>query len=167
MNRRYRCLDADYSQQQEIEQPAGACLAVTRSVWESVGGMDPAFFPVWFEDVDFCARLLESGAKIVYCPAARFQHSWSPQRGATGVRRQADVLVREHGALCAKALCNVEGVHAPRRDRDGHGTSHAGRMRGGKPAGNTVGNGRRRLLARGDVGDRSERSVPAGSTEEA
>ena len=35
VNRRYRCLDADYSQQQEVEQPAGACLAVTRTAWDS------------------------------------------------------------------------------------------------------------------------------------
>ena len=75
VNRRYRCLDADYSQQQDIEQPAGACLAVTRTAWDSVGGFDEQFFPVWFEDVDFCKRLLESGSRVVYCPAARFRHS--------------------------------------------------------------------------------------------
>lgn len=75
VNRHYRCLDADYSQEQEIEQPAGACLAVTRAAWETMEGMDTRFFPVWFEDVDFCARLRESGAKIMYGPAARFQHA--------------------------------------------------------------------------------------------
>jgi len=75
VNRRYRCLDADYSQQQEVEQPAGACLAITRAAWESVGGFDERFFPVWFEDVDLCQRLLEHGGKIVYCPAAHFHHS--------------------------------------------------------------------------------------------
>lgn len=74
VNRRYRCLDADHSREQEVEQPAGACLAVTRSAWEMMGGMDTQFFPVWFEDVDFCARLRESGMKVMYCPAARFQH---------------------------------------------------------------------------------------------
>ncbi len=75
VNRRYRCLDADYSQQQEVEQPAGACLAITRRAWEEIGGFDEHFFPVWFEDVDFCKRLLERGDKIVYCPTARFRHS--------------------------------------------------------------------------------------------
>lgn len=74
VNRSYRCLDADLSQGQEIEQPAGACLAVTRIAWEKMGGMDTQFFPVWFEDVDFCARLRRSGAKIRYCPSARFRH---------------------------------------------------------------------------------------------
>jgi N-acetylglucosaminyl-diphospho-decaprenol L-rhamnosyltransferase len=75
VNRRYRCLDADYSIQQLIEQPAGACLAVTLAAWESVQGMDPAFYPVWFEDVDLCKRLFDRGAKIVYCPSARFHHT--------------------------------------------------------------------------------------------
>jgi GT2 family glycosyltransferase len=75
VNRSYRCLDADYSQQQAVEQPAGACLAVTRAAWESVGGFDEQFFPVWFEDVDLCKRLRENGGKIIYCPAARFRHS--------------------------------------------------------------------------------------------
>jgi GT2 family glycosyltransferase len=75
VNRRYRCLDADYSQQQEVEQPAGACLAITRAAWAAVGGFDEQFFPVWFEDVDFCQRLLESGGKVIYCPVARFRHS--------------------------------------------------------------------------------------------
>ncbi len=75
VNRRYRCLDADYSKQQRVEQPAGACLAVTRKAWDSAQGMDPAFYPVWFEDVDLCKRLLRQDALIVYCPNARFQHS--------------------------------------------------------------------------------------------
>jgi len=75
VNRRYRYLDADYSQQQEVEQPAGACLALTRTAWEKVGGFDEQFYPVWFEDVDLCKRLLDQGVRIFYCPAARFRHS--------------------------------------------------------------------------------------------
>jgi len=75
VNRRYRCLDADYTKPQPVEQPAGACLAITRVAWEAIGGMDTQFAPVWFEDVDFCKRLIDSGRKIVYCPAARFRHS--------------------------------------------------------------------------------------------
>lgn len=86
VNRRYRCLDADYSQQQEVEQPAAACLAVTRTAWDSVGGFDEQFFPVWFEDVDLCKRLLDQGARILYCPQARFRHSGAHSVGQLSLR---------------------------------------------------------------------------------
>lgn len=75
LNRSYRCLNLDRSKKQEIEQPAGACLAVTRKAWESVGGFDEGFFPVWFEDADFCQRLRIEGWKILYYPDAVFSHS--------------------------------------------------------------------------------------------
>jgi N-acetylglucosaminyl-diphospho-decaprenol L-rhamnosyltransferase len=74
-NRQYRCLDLDYSQRQEVEQPAGACLAIKRKAWEKLAGFDEDFFPVWFEDVDFCRRLRNGGWKILYCPDAIFSHS--------------------------------------------------------------------------------------------
>jgi N-acetylglucosaminyl-diphospho-decaprenol L-rhamnosyltransferase len=88
VNRRYRCLDADYSKQQPVEQPAGACVAVTRKAWDSVQGMDAAFYPVWFEDVDFCKRLLDQGASIVYCPTARFHHSGAHSVGQLEFRER-------------------------------------------------------------------------------
>jgi N-acetylglucosaminyl-diphospho-decaprenol L-rhamnosyltransferase len=75
LNRNYRCLDLDYTKSQEVDQPAGACLAVRREVWTSMGGFDEKFFPIWFEDVDFCRRLRTHNWKILYCPAARFIHS--------------------------------------------------------------------------------------------
>ncbi len=73
-NRRYRCLEMDYDRPAEIEQPPGACLLLQRSVWEELGGMDESFFPLWFEDVDFCRRLRDRGGRILYVPAARFRH---------------------------------------------------------------------------------------------
>ncbi len=73
-NVRYRCLDLDYQTAQEVEQPAGACLAVKRQAWNEVNGFDEEFFPVWFEDVDFCRRLRDKGWKIVYRPDAVFSH---------------------------------------------------------------------------------------------
>jgi|SRR5579883_1837345 GT2 family glycosyltransferase len=74
VNRHYRCLDLDYSKPQQVDQPAGACLAVRREIWENIGGFDERFFPVWFEDVDLCQRISKQKWKIQYCPNARFLH---------------------------------------------------------------------------------------------
>ncbi len=86
VNRRYRCLDADYSQQQEVEQPAGACLAISHTMWDKLGGFDEQFFPVWFEDVDLCKRLRDKGGRIFYCPGARFRHAGAHSVGQLSFR---------------------------------------------------------------------------------
>jgi GT2 family glycosyltransferase len=74
-NRRYRYLDADYARAQVVDQPAGAALAFRREVWQAVGGFDEQFYPVWFEDVDFCRRLQKEGWNLLYEPNAIFSHA--------------------------------------------------------------------------------------------
>ena len=74
-NARYRCLDLDLHAAQDVEQPAGAFLMFRREAWEQLGGWDEEFYPVWFEDVDFCKRLLASGWMIRLAPGARGLHA--------------------------------------------------------------------------------------------
>ena len=74
VNRRYRCLDFDFSKTSEIEQPPGAFLMFRRDTWETLGGFDPQFHPLWFEDVDFCKRAGSLGIKIVFEPRALATH---------------------------------------------------------------------------------------------
>jgi N-acetylglucosaminyl-diphospho-decaprenol L-rhamnosyltransferase len=72
VNRRYR--QNAPSGGGEIEQPAGAFLMVRRSAWAAIGGFDENFFPIWFEDVDFCKRLRESGYRLRFVPEAIARH---------------------------------------------------------------------------------------------
>jgi GT2 family glycosyltransferase len=74
VNRRYRCLDARLDIAQEAEQPPGACLLVRRQALEKAGHWDEAFYPLWFEDVDLCARLRASGFRLLFIPACRWEH---------------------------------------------------------------------------------------------
>ena len=55
----------------EVEQPAAAFWMLRRRAWEAIGGFDPRFHPAWFEDVDFCRRLLDAGWKILHFPRIR------------------------------------------------------------------------------------------------
>jgi len=74
VNRRYRYLDRDLNQPGPVEQPAGAFLMTRRDVWESLHGFDESFHPVWFEDVDFCKRALNSQYQIQYVPSVQATH---------------------------------------------------------------------------------------------
>jgi len=75
VNRRYRCLDLDYSRQLEVEQPAGAFLMFRRDVWQKLGGLDERFAPLWFEDVDFCCRTAKLGYRMFFVPEAVAEHT--------------------------------------------------------------------------------------------
>ncbi len=75
LNRRYRCLDLDLTREQDVDQPAGAFLMVRRTAWAQLGGFDENFYPVWFEDVDFCYRLSRAGWRIRYTPQAQATHT--------------------------------------------------------------------------------------------
>lgn len=72
--RHERYLDRGRDAPFDVEQPAAAALLVRASVFAGVGGFDPAFAPAWFEDVDLCAKILESGYRIRFVPAARASH---------------------------------------------------------------------------------------------
>jgi GT2 family glycosyltransferase len=75
VNRRYRCLDWDSSTCSKVEQPAGAFFMVRRAVWQELGGLDESFFPLWFEDVDFCRRIRDRGFSLYYIPEAVAKHT--------------------------------------------------------------------------------------------
>jgi GT2 family glycosyltransferase len=75
VNRRYRGLDLPYHRQCEVEQPAGAFFMVRRAVWQELGGFDETFWPLWFEDVDFCRRMAAAGFLSYYVPEAVAKHT--------------------------------------------------------------------------------------------
>ncbi len=74
-NRRYRCLDCDIRLSMQAEQPAGAFLMIRREAWEELRGFDEGFFPLWFEDVDFCRRLADRAYTLYYTPEAVVKHT--------------------------------------------------------------------------------------------
>ncbi|HUM03208.1 MAG TPA: glycosyltransferase family 2 protein [Thermoanaerobaculia bacterium] len=88
----------------DLEQPAGAALLIRREVFEALGGFDPAFAPAWFEDVDLCARILESGRRLRYVPSARATHV-----GGTAMNA---LSYRDYLPLYTRNLLRYLGRHA-------------------------------------------------------
>jgi N-acetylglucosaminyl-diphospho-decaprenol L-rhamnosyltransferase len=74
-NRKYRALDVDYGRRQTVGQPAGAFLMIRRAVWEELGGFDEGYYPLWFEDVDFCRRAADRGYVFYFVPEAVAKHT--------------------------------------------------------------------------------------------
>jgi GT2 family glycosyltransferase len=82
VNRKYRYLDRSLEEAGFVEQPAGAFMMIQREVWKKTGGFDEGFHPIWFEDVDFCRRAMESGYRAEYIPSVVGRHA-----GAHSIRR--------------------------------------------------------------------------------
>lgn len=75
INWHYRCFDLDHSAPQVVEQPAGAFLMIRRDAWAALGGFNEDFYPLWFEDVDFCKRAQYYGYCFYYEPGAVAKHT--------------------------------------------------------------------------------------------
>ncbi len=59
----------------------GACMAVRRSTFDELGGMDEQHLAVAFNDTDFCFRTWKQGLRVVIDPSATVVHRESVSRG--------------------------------------------------------------------------------------
>ncbi len=88
VNRRYRVAGFDWELAQDCDQPAGAFMMFRREVYDAVEGFDEGFFPLWFEDVDFCLRVRRAGFRNRYEPAAKANHVGAHSLSAVTLRER-------------------------------------------------------------------------------
>ena len=92
--RRYLARDLDDGENAapvDVDQPAAACLMVRADAFDAVGGMDAHFHPAWFEDVDFCRRLIAKGLRIRFEPRATFVHHGGVAMRTLGLGRFSSI----------------------------------------------------------------------------
>ncbi len=91
----FRCYDMSWTEMNpvEIEQPAGAFMMIRRDAWERLGGFDEGFYPLWFEDVDFCYRLKEAGLRLFHVPTAVVVHAGGAFHPEVVFRASGNLLV--------------------------------------------------------------------------
>ena len=58
----------------DVDYCSGAFLLTPLVLWNRLGGLDDAYTPIYYEDVDYCMRLREAGYRVVYEPAAVVDH---------------------------------------------------------------------------------------------
>lgn len=74
---------------QDVSCVTAACLLTRLEVYQRLGGLDEARFPVAYNDVDFCLRVRTHGLRVIYTPYANLYHLESASRGLdnTGTKR--------------------------------------------------------------------------------
>ena len=73
----------------EVSAVTGACLAVARQKFESVGGFDAEHLPIELSDIDLCLKLNARGWQTIVDPAVHILHEESASRGGATLRRLA------------------------------------------------------------------------------
>jgi len=102
-NRAYRELRMDVRRVQTVDQPSGAFLMIRRAVWEELGGFDETFWPLWYEDVDFCRRAVARGYRWYYTPYAVAKH--------TGAHSLANLTLEMRRVYWYRSLLRYSAKH--------------------------------------------------------
>jgi GT2 family glycosyltransferase/glycosyltransferase involved in cell wall biosynthesis len=63
--------------QRNFSAVTAACLMVSKSLYQALGGLNEAAFGVSYNDVDFCLRVGQTGRRIVWTPLATLMHEGS------------------------------------------------------------------------------------------
>ena len=59
-----------------VDWVLGACMLLQRERFEFLGGFDESFF-LYYEEMDLCRRLVDSGGKTVFVSSCRIHHTGS------------------------------------------------------------------------------------------
>lgn len=52
----------------------GGSMAVSRKIWQEIGGMDTLFKPAYWEDIEICYRAQKRGYKVIFEPKSVVEH---------------------------------------------------------------------------------------------
>jgi len=84
----------------EVAAVTGACLGITRALWDRLGGLDEEYLAVAYNDIDLCLKARAAGLRVVLAPHAVLHHHESVSRGydddpARRARLAAEVATME------------------------------------------------------------------------
>jgi glycosyltransferase involved in cell wall biosynthesis len=80
----------EYNYLREVDYCSGACIAIDRGLFESIGGFDARFAPAYGEDSDLAFAVRRAGRKAIYQPLATVVHFEGVTAGtdlSSGIKR--------------------------------------------------------------------------------
>jgi GT2 family glycosyltransferase len=119
----------------EVAAVTGACLGVTRALWDRLGGLDEENLAVAYNDIDLCLNARAAGLRVVLAPHAVLHHHESVSRGydddpARRARLAGEVATMEE--RWGDAL-HADPAHSPNLSLDGDGFNPASEPRVASP----------------------------------
>ena len=107
----------------EVAAVTGACLGITRALWDRLGGLDEQHLAVAYNDIDLCLQARAVGLRVILAPHAVLHHHESVSRGydddpVRRARLQREVAVMEQ--RWGDALLD-DPAHSPNLTLDGDG----------------------------------------------
>ncbi len=90
--------DARFNARKDVQCLISACMMIARGLFDEIGGLDEAFNPIQYEDLDFCYRARERGYRVVYVPEAEVHHWESITSDGTPALPNRYLIIK-HGML--------------------------------------------------------------------
>jgi GT2 family glycosyltransferase len=102
-----------------VDASIGCCMLYPRALAEEIGGYDPGFAPVWFDDLDLSLSARRLGSKVFYTPEVRVVHRMSLRNAReerSGARRALTAARRAGGRVTPQPVKDAV-VRVARLDR--------------------------------------------------
>jgi GT2 family glycosyltransferase/SAM-dependent methyltransferase/glycosyltransferase involved in cell wall biosynthesis len=97
--------DGAYTYRRDVDCVTGACFAVSKALFDELGGLDSHYAPAFYEEFDFAFRARARGLRVIYEPASRVVHLGSASYGAA----RRDALSSANHAKFAERFAAVLG----------------------------------------------------------
>ncbi len=104
----------------EVDGGIGCCMMYRKEVAMGLGGYDPAYSPVWFDDLDLTLCIRREGLKVFFVPDVRVVHHVGSRLDADPALQRAGRVVRRGiGSLLAppvrRRISQALGIDRPPR----------------------------------------------------
>ncbi len=83
-----------YNLRRPVDYCSGVCLMVERDLFQALGGFTEDLAPAYYEDVDLCLKVRQTGRRIYYEPEAVITHHLSKSHDAEGKGSKLALIAR-------------------------------------------------------------------------